>query len=210
MKMRKMTFFYWLVKSIVLVLAKVFFRLQVKGLQNIPATGGVIIAPNHVSYIDPPVIGASIPIACHYFAKEELFQHRFLGNLIRHLFAIPVKRGAFDRNAMRMASDILKNDGLLLFFPEGTRSVTGELQDAKSGISMLANQSGAAVVPVYISGSHDVLPRDSTRIHCSKVTITFGKPIRFAEVGNAEMDKKSRYEIFAQTIMQEIANLRSA
>ncbi len=203
-----MTFLYWLVRFLVLCFAKVFLRLEVHGLENIPTEKGVIIAPNHVSNFDPPIVGVSVPFACHYFAKEELFANRYFGWLIRHLNAMPVKRGAIDRTAIHDAMDVLKNKGALLFFPEGTRSQDGELHDAKMGISMLARQAGVGVVPVYIAGTDKVLPKGASRIHFHKVVVHFGRPVELPNDPALVANKKEYYKNFADDVMDAIAALK--
>jgi len=193
---------WWLVRTILLV----FFRYRVVGREHVPATGAVILASNHVSNLDPPVLGCSLWRRGAFMAKDELFRKPLAAWFIGKMGAYPVKRGAPDRASLKRSLDTLANDGMLAVFPEGTRSETGELQEPEMGVGLMAYRSGALVVPVYISGTERVLPR-SGGMKLAPITVTFGPPIRFV-AAEGERAGREEYEAAARRIMAAIAAVR--
>lgn len=153
---------------------KIWLRWEVFGKENIPAEGPVVIAANHLSLLDPPVLGAAATRKVHFMAKSELFKPAWFGALIRKLGAFPVRRGAMDRDAIKTGLTILKENKVLAVFPEGTRSKTGELGRAGGGAFMMAVKCKAKIVPAYIYGTdlkrHPGWP---------KVRVIFGKPMEY-------------------------------
>ena len=129
-------------------------RWEVKGRDQIPQTGGLIVASNHISFWDPPFIGAAIPREAHFLAKEELFSTPLLGPLIRSVNAIPIRRGVADLSGMSRAIASMKSGGALLMFPEGSRMKDGELHPARPGVGMMAVHADVPILPCFISGSH--------------------------------------------------------
>jgi len=166
------------------------------GAENIPASGGVIIAPNHASYGDPPLIGASMTRPLYFMAKKELFDVPVLGALIRRTNAFPVSRGRQDIASVRFAGELLKDGRPLLIFPEGTRSKTGSFGKARPGVAMIACHAQVPVVPVRIINSFYL---GSFR----PLTVIFGKPI----MPPAECRGHDAYLIFAEHILAEIKKL---
>ena len=129
-----------------------YFRLQTWGCENIPQTGPVLLAANHSSYLDPPLIALAIPRQITFLAKEELFRIPLFGRYIRWVGTHPVSRGQGDVKAMRSALKLLGENKALLVFPEGTRSFDGELQPLENGVSWLSLKTGAPLIPVYVAG----------------------------------------------------------
>lgn len=138
-------------------LARLLSRVQVVGIDNLPRTGGVIIAPNHLHIADPPVLSAFLPRKIYFMAKQEAWGHSFMGLLSRWFEAFPVRRGEVDLAAYRHALKILADGQVLGIFPEGHRSRDGHLQVGQPGAIILAQRSGAPIVPVGIHGLSDVL-----------------------------------------------------
>ena len=197
-------FGYYLFRS----LFWLFGRLRVEGLENVPAAGGVILAPNHVSYADPPLVGAALAFRpTWYMAKQELFEIPILGRLIRRTRAFPVRRGTADREALRRAVELLQAGEVITIFPEGERSKTGELQAPELGMAMIARRSGAPVVPVAVIGSDRLLPRGALLPRFCRVTVRFGTPLRYladTHVGSQKADLR----VFAERVMAAIAGLK--
>jgi 1-acyl-sn-glycerol-3-phosphate acyltransferase len=174
------------------------------GEENVPRSGAVIVAPNHVSNLDPPITscGTRRPIA--FMAKEELFKGLF-GKLISSLGAFPVKRGEGDTESIRRAIALLGEGRALLVFPEGTRGDTVTMLPINRGVAMLARRTGAQVVPVGIAGTHIVAPKGKKgRRH--RITITYGKPFRYEDVAIGETEKEKR-EAFAAELGNRIRAL---
>lgn len=145
---------YKIVRAVLDFIFFVIFRLHVEGRENVPQTGAIIVAPNHKSDWDPPLIGVAFNTRIiHYIAKEELFKNPFLGWLIRQFGTFPVKRGTVDRTAIRQALRELKAGNPLGIFPEGTRIRREGLGRFHSGMASLALMTGTPVVPVAVIGS---------------------------------------------------------
>jgi 1-acyl-sn-glycerol-3-phosphate acyltransferase len=194
------------------VLFRSLFRLLMScryiGTENVPRTGPVILASNHLSYLDPPLIGTALRRWPVYMGKAELFQKPLLGWICRQLRAFPVERGMADRAALKHSLQHLAQGGALVIFPEGTRSETGELGEPEMGLGMLAYRSGAPVVPVYLHGTDQALPR-SGGLHLAKISASFGPPLIFKPTG-ARKPGREEYEAAARDVMAAIAALRES
>jgi len=143
---------YRLARVVVRLFFRIVYRWRVYGVEHVPATGPVLLCSNHISLLDPPLVAAPLNRRVSFMAKEQLFRIPVLNRLFRLFGAFPVRRGAVDRRSLRMALDVLERGGLLVIFPEGTRSRTGELLPGKPGAGLLALQARATVIPVYIHG----------------------------------------------------------
>ena len=155
-------------------LFRLFLRMEVFGRENIPEEGPVVIASNHLSLLDPPILGAAATRKIHCMAKSELFKPAWFGALIRKLGAFPVKRGEMDREAIKTGLTILKENKVLAVFPEGTRSKDGELGRAGGGAFMMGVKRKAKIVPACIYGT-DI----SRHPGWPKVRVIFGKPMEY-------------------------------
>lgn len=183
------------------------FRLmswKVCGVENMPASGPVILAINHVSMWDPVVAGCSVPRQVSFMAKEELFALPFLGRLFAKLRAFPVKRGQGDMNAIRQSLAILKGGGVLGLFPEGTRSKSGEIQKGLPGMVFLMEKSQASVVPVKVRGTQRMFTKG-----WGKITVVIGEPLT-AQMLKAPEGVENRREWIADRIMQAMIELPEA
>jgi len=191
---------YSFFKTVFYYFFTVIFRFKIIGTEHIPAHGGVIIAANHISLWDPPVLGAACMRSIHFMAKEELFAIPGLKWIITKLKAFPVRRGAADRTAIRHAINLLKKGEILGVFPEGTRSTTGELGKPEAGIAMIALKAGVPIVPACIIGTNRLF-KDGCMF--PQFIIKFGKPIMIKE----DKNDKEMMEKISITIMQEISCL---
>jgi 1-acyl-sn-glycerol-3-phosphate acyltransferase len=171
---------------------KLFHRWQVSGVEHIPKQGAVILCANHISNFDPPLLGSPLERRVHFMAKAELFSIPVLGWAIRKLGAFPVRRGAGDRAALRTAFKLLEEGQVLVIFPEGTRSKTGEIEEGHSGAAVFALRSGATVVPAAIIGPIKLF---------RPVKLIYGRPVdlsRFQGVKpNKEMITEATHEIMS-------------
>lgn len=199
---------YAILKPIAVVLMRLYFRVEARGTEHVPSEGPVLLVANHVSLLDPPLIGGMSRRPLSFMAKEELFRVPLLGWLILHLNARPVRRDNSDPRALKDALKVLHAGEALLVFPEGTRGPEGAVREAKPGAGMLAVMSGAAVVPVYIRGSGRALPRGRVWPRPAKVVVRFGPPLAFKA---APTDgRKEHYRAAAGEMMRAIAQLRDA
>ena len=152
-------------------------RLEAQGVNNIPKEGGVLFLSNHVSFLDPVIVGSAANREIHYMARSNAFDIPGLGKLIAVFNAYPVNRGAPDLGALRKTISLLKDGNAVLIFPEGTRSVDGTLGKARDGACFIAHRAGVPTIPVFHSGAERVLPRNSKRLRRAKLTVTFGEPL---------------------------------
>lgn len=189
-------------------LAKGLFSIQfklmgwkIRGLENLPPEGPVILAINHVSLWDPIVAACSVPRQVSYMAKEELFSIPLLGPVIRRLGAFPVKRGQGDMSAIRQSLKALKEQKVLGLFPEGTRSKTGELQKGLPGIALLMEKSKATVVPVKVSGTKQLLTKG-----WGKIEVIIGSPLT-PEMLKAPEQVENQREWVTKKIMEALNSL---
>lgn len=199
-------FWHWLCRSIVRIF---YFKLsggfRVVGKENVPRTGPLIVSPNHVSHLDPPAAACALPRKLSFMAKAELFEHRLFGALIRSYGAFPVKRGEGDMEAIRTAIRLLAEGHAVLIFPEGTRGEGTQLLPFNKGVGMIAKRSGAPVLPVGIAGTHLKWPKGTKKPKWGRVTVTFGKPLRYEEFsGESEAEVR---EAFAAELERRIREL---
>ncbi len=158
-------------------LVRSYFRLTAQGLEHIPPTGPVLLAANHCSFLDPPLIALAIPRQITFLAKEELFSVPILSWWIRWMGTYPVSRGEGDLKAIRTVMRLMENHKALLIFPEGTRSLDGNLQPLENGLAWLALKTGAPVVPVYVEGTHQALSPQARFPRPCRVRMRVGPPL---------------------------------
>lgn len=198
---------YAFLRLLIVLLAKVLFRIRVAGWEHVPRSGPVILASNHLSFLDPPLIGGACPRSLYFMAKAELFTVPGFSWLIRSLHAFPLRREGADPVALRQALELLRRGMALLLFPEGTRGREGALQPGKPGAGMLAVSSEAPVVPVYIQGSGRAWPRGQRFPRPAPVTVTFGPPLRF---DRASGKGKGHYQAVSHAMMAAIGVLKAS
>ncbi len=170
--------FYEFARAVLKVVLHLVFHIEIEGLENLPKDRGYLICANHTSYLDPPLIGFHMTGKVYFMAKESLFRHRAFAWLIRKLGAFPVKHGnAGEENpAVQYAINAVENGEVVALFPEGTRSKTGKPIRAKSGMVLIAHQTGADIVPVGINISRPKRFR-------SRIVVRYGEVIRNEELG---------------------------
>lgn len=200
--------FYAIAGLFCVFIIKLLFRAKVYGKENIPISGGFILASNHASHIDPMIVGGGARRQLHYLARENLFTvNRFMGWLLRNCNAHPIRRGEADRKALGLAEKLLKKRCGILLFPEGTRSLDGTIGDAKAGVGFLACRTGYPVVPAYVHNSQKALRKGSKKIEFVKVTVIYGEPMYFTNY-KLEQSNRERYESASNDIMNAIRSLQ--
>ena len=201
-----MTFFYRFAQFLSWWFFKFFHRLEVTGLNNIPSKGAFILASNHQSYFDPPALGCKLPRNLHYFARDSLFFWP-LGFLIRNLNSIPVNRSQLDIVTLKRVLKVLKHGDPLLVFPEGTRSLDGQIQSGKKGIGLLLAKSQSDVLPARIRGGNEVLGKGMMIPRIGrKLVVSYGSIIRFNELDPGKSDPL-RYETIANRVLEAISKI---
>jgi glycerol-3-phosphate dehydrogenase (NAD(P)+) len=171
--------FYWPVRMVVKPAILVYFRLRRLGREHLPE-GGVILASNHRSFLDPFAIGCSVRAPIYFMAKREMFRNPLLGWILNCMGAFPVRRGESDEESVATALALLERGNAVVIFPEGTRIRTGSLERPKRGVGRLALESGKPVVPIAVSGSERA--RDGWKIKPVKVHLRFGAPLTYPRV----------------------------
>ena len=200
--------FYWLTKVVLSITYKLFFGFKSFGSENIPNDArGVIFTPNHASYLDPPLIGISTERHVTYLAKEYLFRVFILRTLLRWLGVLPIKSESQDFRSMRQLLRILKEGKRIVVFPEGTRSLDGNFKSVEGGVGFLALKSETWVVPTYIRGTFDALPKGAKWFKCAPVRIYYGKP--FIPAFNKELlNCADLYLAVSEVIMAEVKKIK--
>ena len=171
---------YWIVRAVLQPAMQLWFRLERRGRENIPASGPVILASNHRSFLDPFVVGICLRRPVYFVAKQELFEKRWQAWLLNSLGAFPIRRGESDEEAVATSKAILARGDAVVIFPEGTRIRTGALGRPKRGVGRLALESAAPVVPVAVAGSENT--RRGWIIRPAKVKVRCGRALTFPRV----------------------------
>ena len=190
-------------------LVRVVSSWEVRGREHIPRTGGLIVASNHISFFDPPLIGIATVRELHVLAKEELFRPPVFGSLIRTFNAIPIRRGVADLSGLSKAMEVLKGGESLIMFPEGSRMRDGELHPARPGVGMLAVGTDARIVPCYISGSDRPGGWITRR---SRLRVWFAPARTWQELAGSQAELppgRALYQSVGDGVMREIAALRA-
>jgi 1-acyl-sn-glycerol-3-phosphate acyltransferase len=207
-----MTFPYWCGWSFFRAVFAVYFRWRVFNPERVPLTGSVILAPNHASYIDPPLVGAGLRRQISYLARDNIFHVPILASILRSWEVVPVDRDGGTGRGLKQILNRLEEGGAIILFPEGTRSRHGELNPARSGIGLAVIKSNAPVVPVRVFGTHDAFGPHQRLPRPRRVMVKYGKPLLFAErraeaASCSKQRVKEIYQQVADEIMAEIARL---
>jgi 1-acyl-sn-glycerol-3-phosphate acyltransferase len=186
---------------------RAIFGFKVLGADRVPKSGAVIIASNHISYADPPVVGSAIPREVYFLAKEELFGNWAFGWLIRRYNAIALRRAVGDLGAVRKAVELLKQGRAVLMFPEGTRSLSGKLLKPKPGVGLIACLTGVPIVPACVVGTNGL---GRALFRKAKLQVRFADPVRADDVLAAGETDRERYRKLTDEVMRRIADLAQA
>lgn len=197
---------YWWARSAIWVLSKALFRMHAVGRRNVPRTGGVLICSNHVSHLDPPLVGTAAPRMVFHMAKRELFKVPALTWFMRQIGTIMVHRGQ-GRQAIQDAVEYLRKGRAVIIFPEGTRSRTGVLIKGHTGAIVIAVSADAPLLPTVIIGSEKAMTKGSKAIKPVPVTVKFGEPYTIAYDGDRTHIPKDVLERELRVLMEKIEAL---
>lgn len=201
-----MNLWYWGGHYTTIALAKIFFRFRVLHRERRILEGPVILAMNHESYFDPPLAGIACRRAIYFLARKTLLEIPVLGPILPKLNVIPVDQEGNDRSALKALIRALQADQGVLVFPEGSRTLDGNLQPALPGIGLVIAKTLAPVVPMRIFGAHKALPRGGGKLRFCPITIVVGEPLYFTAeevAGNG----REVYPRLSERVMQAIAAL---
>jgi 1-acyl-sn-glycerol-3-phosphate acyltransferase len=192
----------------------IYFRWHVYNSDRVPLKGPVILAANHASFLDPPLVGSGLKRDINYLARKSLFRYPVLGSILRAVNAVPVDRdgGGAAGHGLKVILNRLRDGGAIILFPESTRSKDGNLQPAHSGIGLTIIKSEAPVVPVRVFGTYEAWGRNTRFPRPRHIAVKYGRPMLFEELrAEAQTCSKARLkEIYQQTaneLMAAIAKL---
>ncbi|MEO8694372.1 MAG: lysophospholipid acyltransferase family protein [Acidimicrobiales bacterium] len=168
---------YYTCRTLIVWIGAIAFRVRVEGRENVPRTGGCVIAPVHRSNFDTPILGCITRRRMRYMGKDTLWNKKYMAWFVSALGGFPVVRGTADREALRSCQAVLERGEPLVMFPEGTRKSGPVVQEIFDGPAFVASRAGVPIVPVGIGGSERVMPRGSKWIRPKKVVLIVGKPI---------------------------------
>jgi 1-acyl-sn-glycerol-3-phosphate acyltransferase len=197
---------YFTVYHLTRMVARVFFRFRVVHPERVIQEGPVILAMNHESYLDPPFAGIGCRRAIYFLARKSLLDIPVLGWILPKLNVIPVDQEGSDRSALKALIRILRANHCALVFPEGSRTLDGNLQPPQPGIGLVIAKTLAPVVPMRIFGAHRALPRGGGRLRFCPITIVVGEPLRFT-AADIEGARRDVYPRLSQRVMEAIAAL---
>lgn len=186
-----------IIKFLYKILSKIIYRVEVIGKENLPKEKAAIICPNHVHFLDGPTLIANSKRKINVLAKEELFKNKFLSNCLRMLGMYPIKRGSADIEAIKVSLKILKNNELLMIFPEGTRNGMAKGVKPKNGAVVMAIKAGVPIIPVGIIGNFKPF---------RKITMKIGKPIDYRSYRDKVKDKELMTKL-TEELMKKIVKL---
>ena len=207
--MMSFTYYFWYTLS--KITARLFFSFRVVHQERLIEEGPLILASNHQSYFDPPLVGICSRRGVYYLARKTLLQIPLLGKLLPHINVILVDRDGNDMSALKSVIRTVKSGHGVVLFPEGTRSPNGQLQAGKAGIGLVIAKTQAPVQPMRIFGSFEAFPKGSGKITATPITVVVGEPIRFTrgelDPNNHGGDERALSQWLSDRVMEAIAKL---
>jgi 1-acyl-sn-glycerol-3-phosphate acyltransferase len=202
-----MTIVYNIFYNLAKLLARMIFSMRVIHPERMVESGPLLIAVNHSSFFDPPLAGICSRRGVYYLARKTLLKWPFFGPLFPAMNVIPVERDGNDMSALREVIKKVKEGNAVLLFPEGTRSLDGDLQPARAGIGLVIAKTGAPVLPMRILGAYEAFPKNARRFQLSQITVVIGEPIHFSaeEISNSS---RETYQSLSNRVMDAIAALK--
>jgi 1-acyl-sn-glycerol-3-phosphate acyltransferase len=201
-----MNWSYWTCWVLSRSVARAMFGVRVIGRDKLVTDGPVLIAANHESFLDPPLIGIVYPQAIHFLARKTLFRG-LPGVIFRSWNAVPVDQERPDMTSLKTIVRCLRGGDKVLVFPEGQRTLDGTLGPAQPGIGLIVAKAGVPVQPVRIRGAREALPRGGRRLRLARISVTIGEPLRFSAEELAAARGRDAYQRIAERIMAAIEAL---
>ena len=202
-----MTIVYNIFYNLAKLLARIIFSMRVIHPERMVESGPLLIAVNHSSFFDPPLAGICSRRGVYYLARKTLLKWPFFGPLFPAMNVIPVERDGNDMSALREVIKKVKEGNAVLLFPEGTRSLDGDLQPARAGIGLVIAKTGAPVLPMRIFGAYEAFPKNARRFQLSQISVVIGEPIHFSaeEISNSS---RETYQMLSNRVMDAIGALK--
>lgn len=186
--------------------SRALYDFRVIGAENMKFNGPALIVANHVSFLDPLLIGQAFDEPLYFFARKTLFNHPLMGRLLRSWQTIPVDRDKPDASSLKQTIRLLKSGKKVLMFPEGTRSHDDQLQKAEAGVGLFIAKSKAPVLPVRIHGTFEAFPRGAKFIRQAQVTLVVGEPY-LPNLKTQAAEGRDLYQALADEVMERIGAL---
>ena len=199
---------YWFFLRFAHLVARSCFSLEIIGRENLPGTGGNLLAMNHQSYLDPPIAAlVSDPRPIHFLARKTLMEWPLLGACFPRLNVIPIDQERPDSSALKSVIRLVRAGESTIVFPEGARTMDGHLQVAQPGIGLIIAKTLATVIPMRVFGAFDAMPPGRSNIRMCPITIKIGKPLMFGQADVAEDQGEGRklYQQLSNRVMAAIA-----
>lgn len=199
-------FFYSVIRFVLLLFCRAYFRLSIEGRENVPKTGAFILAPIHRSNVDTPIASATTSRRLRFMGKDSLWKIRPVGSVLSALGGFPVSRGTVDLEALKRCRGVLALGEPIVMFPEGTRQFGPEIQPLFDGAAYLAIKANVPIVPVGIGGTQDVMPKGKKMIYPKKCVMIIGEPIHPPQAQNGRTPRTATTELTARlkTSLQEL------
>jgi len=198
---------YAICKNFCLLLARVLFRFKAYKVERVTLSGGGILAANHSSFLDPPILGIAIKRPLYFFARSTLMKNFFMRWFFEQLNCIPVNREHLNPATFRRVTNLIKENKMMVLFPEGTRSPDGILRQGKKGTGMIIHYANTKVIPCYISGAGQALPKGAFFPRLKKIRVIYGDPIDFSQL-EAAGNKRDYYSRITDKLMEAIEKLK--
>jgi len=189
------------------IIFKLFFRCRVIGRENLPGTGPCIVASNHASYLDPPILGSMVWRRLNYLARDTLFNTPFKKFILEQCNSIPVRREQLDKSVLNVVLGKIKAGELVVLFPEGTRSPDGGLLPGKPGVGLILSMAKVPVVPVYIHNAYRTFGKENKGFRVVPLTVVFGEPMDLTGIKGKGHEK---YQRMSDMVMEEIQKLKNS
>ena len=202
-----MNFYYWVGYHLSRLAGRLLFQFRVIHRERMIQSGPVILAMNHQSYLDPPLAGITCDRAIYFLARRTLLDVPLLGWVLPKVNVIPVNQEGVDRTAIKTLIRLLQAGNGVLVFPEGSRTLDGNLQPAEPGLGLVIAKTLAPVVPMRIFGAREALPRGGGGLRRVPITIVIGEPLVFT-AADVEQPGKSLYAGLSDRVMKAISALR--
>lgn len=197
---------YFFVRSTIHLFFETIYRIRVIGVHNIPKRGRLILCSNHLSYLDPVIIGGFFPRPIYYMTKSEVFKNGFLAALVSFFNAFPVNRYSFDRKSIRYSVSILNSGNVLGIFPEGTRAVDGIMKEGQAGVGLISVLTKSPILPMALSGTNKIVQKPHKRLFFPMVKIAYGELIDTKTIIENN-DNKTAIKIIVKKTMNSIKDL---
>ena len=198
---------YWITCFFLRLLYRVLFRYKVHEIDNLPKSGSFIMTPNHVSFLDPPAAGISVPRKMNYLGKKELFSNRYFSWYMRKIRIIPMDRDVIGYGGIKEVIRKIKEGIPIVIFPEGTRGDGISFLEPEPGAAYFALKFDLPVVPTYVKGTEKALPKNARFIRLETVSVFYGKPKKYEMPAGVDKDKV--YKEVSRDIMAEIGKLKN-